>query len=475
MNLSKSTWTCLVLLILALFRAGQLHRAAIAQLSTTVIQSNSGAPEILSSQQPTLRFQSQESDQTLLDDKNPDLFYFVQISDLHISKFKEQGHTNNFLQFIHSFLPFIKPELVVVTGDLTDAKASDKVKTQQYPEEWEMYKAIVEQGAKGISWYDMRGNHDSFNLESWQSEQNLYRTYGQSAELLEAGEGVYSWELDKPFGKYQFIAMDATPKKGPARPINFFGYLTSRTMDRLASSIMTATKYNHTFVFSHYPTTTMVFGLGDVLQSYNPWTDSLELELADMKDHGVFRIVAVDNDIISFVDQELPLAKMDTGIPILSKDNKVNWPEKLSVKPIVLITNPKDSRFVLRRKEPHYRTRTSTHIRFLVFSESDPSQLTVRITVDGRNHPFTAEFVGTDTMPLWVSSWEPNDFGDMDAHTIHIEVTSKNTMLTGEASVEFRVDDVRSAIGGGFGEWLIGSHAVTIVSFIYYFLFCLLL
>ena len=99
---------------------------------------------------------------------------------------------------------------MVVTGDLTDAKASDKVKTQQYPEEWEMYKAIVEQGTGGVPWYDMRGNHDSFNLESWQSEQNMYRTHGQSADLLAAGEGVYSWQLNKPFGKYQFIAMDAT-------------------------------------------------------------------------------------------------------------------------------------------------------------------------------------------------------------------------------------------------------------------------
>ena len=98
MNLSKSTWTCLVLLILALFRAGQLHRAAIAQLSTTVIQSNSGAPEILSSQQPTLRFQSQESDQTLLDDKNPDLFYFVQVCSFYkIHVFFVVGSSLNYL------------------------------------------------------------------------------------------------------------------------------------------------------------------------------------------------------------------------------------------------------------------------------------------------------------------------------------------------------------------------------------------
>ena len=80
MNLSKSTWACLVLIILALFRAGQLHREASAQLSTTVRQNDNGVPEIASSsQQPTLRFEGQENDQTLLDDKNSDLFYFVQV------------------------------------------------------------------------------------------------------------------------------------------------------------------------------------------------------------------------------------------------------------------------------------------------------------------------------------------------------------------------------------------------------------
>ena len=98
---------------------------------------------------------------------------------------------------------------MVVTGDLTDAKASDKIKTQQYIEEWEMYKAAVEEGAGKMAWYDMRGNHDCFNLESWQSQSNLYRTYGKSAQLIETGEGVYSWDVEKSFGNYQFVVADA--------------------------------------------------------------------------------------------------------------------------------------------------------------------------------------------------------------------------------------------------------------------------
>ena len=31
--------------------------------------------------------------------------------------------------------------------------------------------------------------------------------------------------MTKPFGKYSFLALDATPDPGPKRPFNFFGYI----------------------------------------------------------------------------------------------------------------------------------------------------------------------------------------------------------------------------------------------------------
>lgn len=101
------------------------------------------------------------------------------------------------------------PEFVVVTGDLTDAKDAKAIKTGQYKEEWEMYKEAVRQGSLGIPWYDMKGNHDSFNLASHNASTNLYRDYGKSAKLLE-NEGIYSWDIVKPFGKYRFVVADAT-------------------------------------------------------------------------------------------------------------------------------------------------------------------------------------------------------------------------------------------------------------------------
>ncbi|KAG1219437.1 hypothetical protein G6F35_007490 [Rhizopus arrhizus] len=333
----------------------------------------------------------------------------------------------------------------------------------------------------------MRGNHDCFDTVGWKADNNLYKTFGKSADLLDAGKGVYSWKLTKDFGEYNFVVADACPKKGPSRPFNFFGYFTTNTMNRLASIIIPK-KYNHTFLFSHYPTTTLftgkssdgynfkdlathfsayfcghlhrlAAGMGDTLKSYYTSTDSLELELSDMKDHGSYRIIAVDHDLISFVDVDLPISQIPTvqnedEIVPLTKDGRIVWPSiKIHPAPVVLITNPKESKYILPTKEPLELIRKSTHIRFLVFSEHEHTQLKIKIFVDGIRHPFSSQFVGNDSLPLWTSVWEPSDFDDFETHTISIEVTAPDGQI-GTGDVSFRMDDMRVKIHGGVGEWI---------------------
>ncbi|ORZ20778.1 Metallo-dependent phosphatase-like protein [Absidia repens] len=443
----------------------------------------------LSAQEPAVTTNNNISQRShILGDRPDGLFYFTQISDLHISKYRAKGHTVHFLQFIQSVLPVIRPEFVVVTGDLTDAKDHRRITSQQYLEEWKTYKlAIDQQPWTNTTWYDMRGNHDCFDLPSWQSKMNLYRTFGQSADRVEHGQGVYTWQYSPSFGEYQFVAIDACPKRGPSRPFNFFGYLTSTTMDRLTNALLKPS--NHTFVFSHYPTTTMVFGvssqgLGDVLQSYDPATKTLELELGDMKDHGMYRIVAVDNDVVSFVDVRLPSVPMTASAVVpLSSDShgneKVEWPrETLTINPVILITNPKDARFAMDAKEPLHRIQSSTHIRFLVFTDQSPDQLSFEITMDGKpvlfdtnddddNHStarISPTYVGNDTLPLWTLPWNPLAYQD-GAHVLTIQARTTQGQV-GESSVIFRTDGRRAKIGGGPGEWIIATHMSTVVSMV---------
>jgi hypothetical protein len=195
-----------------------------------------------------------------------------------------------------------------------------------------------------------------------------------------------------------------------------------------------------------------------------------------MKDHGSYRIVAIDHDLISFVDIDLPIslippASEDLLVPLNDK-NKITWPKKLHLAPVVLITNPKDSRYTLPTKEPLQNSRRSSHIRFLVFSEHKPESLVVKMFIDGKHHPFPAKFVGDSAMPLWTSVWEPNDFDDFGTHELFIEVNTPDDQV-GRGAVSFRMDNMRVKIQGGAGEWIIWSSVSAIVSSSgFYFLTC---
>ncbi|SAM03891.1 hypothetical protein [Absidia glauca] len=490
-------WACLVLTFFCSLRACHLYWSSTRELRSAEL----GWRPFRHSKMDLPQRSMDDDGDSYLGDQPTGLFYFTQISDLHISKYRAKGHTLHFLQFIQSVLPILRPEFVVVTGDLTDAKDHRRITSQQYLEEWKTYKRAIEQQPwTNTTWYDMRGNHDCFDLPSWQSKVNLYRTYGQSADRVAHGQGIYTWQHSPSYGDYQFVAIDACPKRGPSRPFNFFGYLTSNTMDRLANALLKPS--NHTF-FSHYPTTTMVFGvssqgytfrdlakhysvyfcghlhrliagLGDVLQSYDSVTKTLELELGDMKDHGMYRIVAVDNDLISFVDARLPSAPSTQSNPAslipLSADDKVEWPEQLPVAPVILITNPKDSRFAINHKEPLHRIQSSTHIRFLVFSDAAPEHLSFEILVDGKpvlygdnltSVPSLPSYVGDAKNPLWTIPWQPSAYRT-GSHVLSIQATTANG-LVGESTIVFRTDARRTKIGGGAGEWIISTHMSTLL------------
>ena len=62
----------------------------------------------------------------------------------------------------------MKPAVVVVTGDLTDAKSADYSGSEQYLEEWLAYDHIVRSvtNSSDILWLDIRGNHDNFDVPS---------------------------------------------------------------------------------------------------------------------------------------------------------------------------------------------------------------------------------------------------------------------------------------------------------------------
>ncbi|KAI7873463.1 Metallo-dependent phosphatase-like protein [Mucor mucedo] len=463
--MNKKGVLCVIITILCSLRAFQLYWSSTRELRSTDGHSWLKKKTALTEPIPN----KLKNDSIVLGAETNNIFYFLHATDLHLSRFRPKGHTHHFLHFIQSIIPVVKPQFVVVTGDLTDAKDKKKVTSQQYVDEWEVYQKAIEEKVD-VDWYDMRGNHDCFDLPSWQSRVNYYRTHGKSAGLVEQGKGVYSWQVNQPMGEYQFVAIDACPKRGPSRPLNFFGYLTSKTMDQLERAL-TYKPFNHTFVFSHYPTSTMVFGLGDVLKSYDPVTKSLELELGDMKEHGLYRVVAVDHDLISFVDIQLPLKQISKKGPVNSlglvhpihpENSTVVWPAIIHPPPSILITNPKDARYSIPSKEPLWRIRQSTHIRFLVFSEHSAEHLAVKISIDGKLHLDQATFVGDTKNPLWAAPWDASLYEDRNPHKLSIKVTAADGKV-GTSHIVFRVDTNRIKIKGGSGEFIIKSKMSTVV------------
>ncbi|KAJ3321347.1 Transmembrane protein 62 [Boothiomyces sp. JEL0866] len=414
------------------------------------------------------------------------IFHFAQVTDLHVSKFFKTGGQVHLDAFLHNELPLIAPDLVLCTGDLTDAKSSHTLTSIQHRQEWLSYynsllksKVLDRQGGK--FWWDQRGNHDCWNVPSFKSTENMF------LELSAVKEAGYSFLVNKEFGTYAFIALDGCPETGAGRPLNFFGYMDTKDMDFMAEALLSSIekKHNHIFGMSHYPTGTTLFGktsdgiaFWDTAQHFSIWfcghlhklaaglgetmyayqdNKMLELELGDLKSHGMYRIVVVDHDLVSFVD--LPIHGPKLPLSINHDVSTLSDPP-----PIVVITNPKDARYMLMNKEPKYLIKSSTHIRVLIWSKQieriwaviDSKVIHEPAVYAGKGKPWDAiEQVDQQEpyLPLYLINWNPKLYDDGEDHVLAVVAVDK---LGREANhtVRFRVDGTRiinmDAGSGGF-------------------------
>ena len=86
-----------------------------------------------------------------------------------------------------------------------EAKDQVKTRSEQYRDEWELYYATLKENGldRPGYFYEVRGNHDAFNVVSLTSEANYFANYSNTRVPS------YSFVKETSFGKYSFVAIDA--------------------------------------------------------------------------------------------------------------------------------------------------------------------------------------------------------------------------------------------------------------------------
>ncbi|XP_008553541.1 transmembrane protein 62 [Microplitis demolitor] len=357
-----------------------------------------------------------------IDDSPDHLMWFLQISDIHISIFKDYSRITEFKEFCDITVKTIKPVVVLASGDLTDAKTKDAMGSKQSLEEWQHYERVLKETAvtKKTTWLDTRGNHDNFNIISINSPENYYKNYSVQGKKHPRS---YLHQISTSNEKFSFIAIDACLEPGPRRPFNFIGFLDHQEINNIKKLAQESRRLNSDYIiwFGHYPTSSILTNdtksvrniMGDYREGmvylcghYHTLGGTLpemytiqhagflELELGDWKDNRMYRVAAIDHGQFSFIDAK-----------------HGDWP-------VILITNPKHALYKMPTKENLDSIIKSTHIRVLAFSTAPIK--TVKVKINNEAWIYCDHIKG----PLYTAKWNATLYKN-GLQVIHAQVVDE--------------------------------------------------
>ncbi|PIN23203.1 hypothetical protein CDL12_04065 [Handroanthus impetiginosus] len=169
-----------------------------------------------------------------------DLAWVVQLSDLHFSVHHPE-RARDFREIVGPTLSFIKPSLVLLTGDLTDGKSKDLLIMKQDEEEWIEYQKVMQDivrrsGLNKSTFYDVRGNHDNFGVPLIGGPFDFFSNYSINGQLQRGGK-VNSITIQTTKRKVLFVGFESTMSSGLRGPTNLFGHPTDELLEEINSEL----------------------------------------------------------------------------------------------------------------------------------------------------------------------------------------------------------------------------------------------
>ena len=370
--------------------------------------------------------------------ENDRLFWFLQITDLHIGTVGERDH-DNLAWILSEARNIIQPEFIVATGDLTDCSNGTGALAGingPYTEEWMEYRQILsDAGIQGADdYYDLPGNHDHYNDKDFA----FYLNY--SIQGARNGTTQVSWRKNFSFGTYHFMGICTAGNDGAPFGLfdNSYGDhagLDADELNYIEKELQRNQDADLTLVFGHHPLPAR--RTSDPTDTYLTYGDPEFVRL--MEDYGVSAYVyghthegrkgvLVTENSDGILDINAPALGKDPGggYQLIAIDCNGISTTRLTVEewPVVMITAPMDIKAGADENPYAYSINdlNPKPVRALVFDTQPISRVQFRIDEGAWQTMEPA----AENPNLWEAVWdEPS--GLTGEHTLEVQAVGSST------------------------------------------------
>jgi 3',5'-cyclic AMP phosphodiesterase CpdA len=374
--------------------------------------------------------------------ENNRIFWFIQISDIHIGTSGSQDH-DYLMWIVTDANSIIEPEFIVASGDLTDSTNANifGFPNGPYQEEWDEYKAILAGNVDAGFYYDIPGNHDAYNDQYF----SYYRA--NSIQGQATGNTQISWTRTFSFGTYHFLGINSADNTGDPFslfwPWGDYAGLDADELTYINAHLALNQDAALTLIFGHHPVTDTGYS-NDTWLYYGAPAFIHYLDIYGASMYGYGHTHRSEEDL--FAGDDYTGYMLGDGIfyfnvPSLGKSNDWHYSiiavdcngiscltQAKGVWPAVLITAPVDHYLGSALNPYAYAVPSSNAnpIRALVFDANPIGQVQYRIVGSADWNDMTRVSANPH---LWEALWDTTALQSGD-YTLEVRATSASGMMS---------------------------------------------